>query len=76
MTKYKVEHEIEECIGCGACAAISSNWEMVDVDGEEKSQILKSEINDSELEDNKQAAESCPVAIIHITNLDTDEKII
>jgi len=76
MTKYKIKHDIEECIGCAACAAISDNWEMVEINGEEKAKPKKGEIDESELEDNKEAAESCPVEVIHIVDTETKKKII
>ncbi|MAG38971.1 ferredoxin [Candidatus Woesearchaeota archaeon] len=76
MTNYKIEHDIEGCIGCGACTALSDNWELKEIKGEEKADFIKGEITESELEDNKDAAESCPVEIIKIFNKDTGEKIV
>ena len=83
MTKFKIEHNRPECIGCGACAAVSPDfWEMAD-DG--KSSIKggkkfgdKEEkgISEKDLATNKEAAESCPVDVITITNLETKEKVI
>jgi len=76
VAKYTIKNDIDECIGCAACAAICSNWEMVEVNGDEKAKPLKTEIDDSELEDNKEAAESCPVEAIHIVDKETGKKII
>ncbi len=69
----KIIHEREKCIGCGACAAVCPKyWEMAE-DG--KSRLLGSALNPKnnnyELEGskagcNQEAADSCPVAIIHI----------
>jgi ferredoxin len=83
MAKYKIEHDRPNCIGCGACAAVAGNfWEMAD-DG--KSSIKggkkvgdkeEKEIEEKDLASNKEAAESCPVNVISITNLDSKEKII
>lgn len=79
MAKYKVEINREECIGCGACAAVAAeHWEM---DDEGKSVIKgttenEKEIEEKDLDANKEAAEACPVNVIHITNLENDEKII
>ncbi|MFA6073672.1 MAG: ferredoxin [Candidatus Woesearchaeota archaeon] len=81
---YKLEQNRPECIGCGACVAVAPDfWEMVD-DG--KSSIIKSktrddgweekEISEKEFQHNKEAAESCPVTVIHLTNINTNEKII
>ena len=84
MKRYKIEHIRPECIGCGACAALTPDfWEM-DEDG--KSNIINGkrlengeeelEIEEKDLEANREAAESCPVNIIHIKDLDSDEQLI
>ena len=83
MTKYKIDHNRPDCIGCGACAAVSPDfWEMKD-DGKSSIKNAKKvgdkeeiEIGEKDLATNKEAAESCPVDIISITNLDTKEKVI
>ena len=68
----KIIHEREKCIGCGACAAICPKyWEMKD-DG--KSHLVGSSTtpqgNEELLTDdiycNQDAADGCPVSIIHI----------
>ena len=68
----KIIQEREKCIGCGACVAVCSKyWEMSD-DG--KSTLLGSRVNPDknyELEVgnsacNQEAADGCPVSIIHI----------
>ncbi|MFC1691307.1 ferredoxin [Nanoarchaeota archaeon] len=84
MTKYKVEHDKPNCIGCGACAAVCpESWEMVE-DGKSKlkgakegeNQIETKEIEDAEFDSNKEAADSCPVNVIHIINTESGEKLI
>ena len=61
---HTITHDKEGCIGCGACVAMcSDNWEMGN-DG--KSKPKKTTIEDSELECNQQAANACPVKVIHI----------
>ncbi len=66
--KYVIEQDRDNCIGCGACAAVCpDNWEMAD-DGLAKP--LKTEISEAELECNKEAAEGCPVNVIHIYEVD------
>ncbi len=83
--KYKLEHNRPDCIGCAACAAVAPDfWTMDDTDG--KSDIVGCKKRDDEWEEldieekdfqrNKEAAESCPVNVIHITNKKTGEKII
>lgn len=68
----KVIQEREKCIGCGSCAALCPKyWEMAE-DG--KSRLLNSiqkgegnfELEVVDIECNKEAADSCPVQIIHI----------
>jgi ferredoxin len=83
MAKFKIEHDRPNCIGCGACAAVAPDyWEMADdgkssiKDGKKTGEKEEREIDERDLPPNKEAAESCPVNVIHITNLDTNEKII
>jgi ferredoxin len=62
MAKFKITHERDVCIGCGACVAICpSNWEMAS-DG--KSKPKKTDLDD--IGCNQEAADSCPVQCIHI----------
>ncbi len=83
MAKFKIEHDRPNCIGCGACAAVApSYWEMVD-DGKSSIKDCKKvgdkeekDIDEKDLAANKEAAESCPVNVIHIKNIDTGEKVI
>lgn len=80
---YKIKHDRPNCIGCGACAAVCEKfWEM-DEDG--KSNIVggkkmpdgteELEIEDKDFEENQEAAEVCPVNVIHLYN-DKGEKLI
>jgi len=75
IAKYKIEHDLKGCIACGACAAVSDNWYMTEVDGEEKALSKVEEFDESDLEHNKEAAESCPVEVIHIINKETGDKV-
>ena len=68
----KVIQQHQNCIGCGSCAAICPKyWEMAE-DG--KSKLLNSthnaegnyELETKDIECNQEAANSCPVQIIHI----------
>jgi len=85
MGKFKIEHVRPECIGCGACAAVHPDrWVMDDEDG--KSNIVEGkrlesgdeefDLSDEEFELNKEAAECCPVNVIHLRNKETNERII
>lgn len=82
--KYKLEQDHVNCIGCGACVAVApDHWEMSD-DG--KASIIKGkkrddsweeqDITEKDLQHNKEAAESCPVTVIHITDMEKNEKIL
>lgn len=84
MAKFILEHNRPDCIGCGACAAVCpARWEMND-DG--KSDIIEGknrpdgwqekEIDEKEFQCNLDAAESCPVNVIHLKKKENDEKII
>ncbi|MBI2130256.1 ferredoxin [Candidatus Woesearchaeota archaeon] len=82
--KYKLEHDRPNCIGCAACAAVAPKFWTMHEDG--KSDIVGCKnredgweelgIAESDFQNNKEAAESCPVNVIHITNKETGEKII
>lgn len=74
MVSHKITHFKKDCISCGACAAIAPDfWEM---DEEGMAQLKGSEdkedhqeliINTEEDRSiNQEAADSCPVNIIHI----------
>lgn len=87
VEKYKIVHDRESCIGCGACASVCPKfWEM-DSDG--KSIIIGSTKSDDEYEGgdilgsnenplsddfqcNNEAAESCPVNCIHLHEVKED----
>jgi ferredoxin len=71
----KLEHNREDCIGCGACVAIHpQGWNMCD-DG--KSDIIKGtartdgwsekEVEGSDEQQHLEAARCCPVNVIHLT---------
>lgn len=73
--KYLLQHDRPNCIGCAACAAVNSkHWEMNE-DG--KSDIIggknkengwqELDIDDADYEKNVEAAETCPVNVIHVT---------
>jgi len=75
---YKITHNKEGCIGCGACVAMDElNWEMND-DG--KAELIdggkteKKEFPEKDLGKHKETAEACPVNVIHIYK--DDEKLI
>ena len=82
--KFQLFHDRPNCIGCAACAAVAPDFWSMSEDG--KSDIIGSKKKDDETEEmdieekhfkeNKEAADSCPVNVIHIINKETGEKII
>lgn len=83
--KFKIKHDRPNCIGCNACANIVPEfWEMSDLDG--KADVVGStkttdgweelEITEKDFERNMDAAESCPVNVIHLVNISSGEQLI
>ncbi len=82
--KYKLQHDRPNCIGCGACEAVAPElFEMKD-DGKVQLKTGKEagngiwglEILEKDFQAAKDAADSCPVNVIHIIKTDTNEKIV
>ncbi len=89
MAKFRIEHDRPNCIGCGACAAVApAFWKMDEKDGKsdlvgsvhtkEGGEIVREqlEINDIDSTKNREAADCCPVNVIHITDLEKKNKLI
>lgn len=82
--KYQIQHDRPNCIGCAACAAVAPNFWVMNEDG--KSDIVgcknrddgweEIDISEKDFSVNKEAAEACPVNVIHIIRKDTGEKLI
>ncbi len=68
---YRIIHDRPNCIGCGACAAVCPKfWEMND-DGKSDLRGSRDEgemqvLDVEEIGCNMDAAEVCPVNVIHI----------
>jgi len=85
MKKYIIEYDREGCIGVASCTVVDpENWEMVN-DGkadmknskkDSKNGFFIREIDESELEKWKEAAQACPVLVIHIIDKETGQRII
>jgi len=81
MSKYKIVHDRNSCIGCGACVASCQDFWSMDDDGKPKLKNAKKsgpnfELQVDDLKCNKDAAEVCPVNCIHIFDLKANKKII
>ncbi len=73
----KVEHDRENCIGCGACYALfPEGWEMAEdgksnlIGGEKRESdgwFEKELTSEEDIQKHKAAAEGCPVNVIHLT---------
>lgn len=74
MKTIKVIHQRKNCIGCNACVANApQSWLMDSQDGKsvlvgavQKGDVFVGEIFECDLEDNRLAAQACPVNIIQI----------
>lgn len=80
VNKKEIQHDRPNCIGCAACAAIDpKTWKMHE-DG--KADIVKGEkfgegwerkdIKEEEFKDTMDAAEACPVNVIHVIEKEVD----
>lgn len=89
MVKYKIVYERNDCIGVAACAAVNGDFWVMNQLGDSKADIAKDKkptikddgaqeliIEEKDLAKNLEAAENCPVNVIHIYNLETGEKLI
>ena len=90
--KYKIVYDRKGCIGAAACAAVAPEfWEMkedgkahliggkTDENGHEVLIITENQMTETmkkALQLNKEAAEVCPVQVIHIYDAETGEKLI
>ena len=71
----RITHYRHKCIGCCACVeAAPERWKISRkdgkcnlVEGKSRKDVYSVVVNDLELEENKRAAENCPVNIIRIT---------
>jgi ferredoxin len=81
MSKYKIVHEREKCISCGACAAVCSDYWSMENDGKSKLKGAKKIGKNFELQLDdfgciKNAADTCPVNCIHIIETKGNKKLI
>lgn len=81
MAKFRVEIDHNTCQGFGACVELCSKFRLGDDDEKSHVEGAKKASNGEtveldELGCHKQAAAACPFNAIHISNLETDEKLI
>lgn len=70
----KIRFDRENCIGCGACTNVCSEfWKMgsdakstLENSEEKEPGWFELEIKEGDLECNRRSAEACPVGVIHI----------
>ncbi len=85
--KVKVTLDRENCIGSVACVTILPEfWKFNETEGKidlvnskkinENEYILELDVNEEELKKHLEAARSCPVNVIHVVNLETNEKLV
>ncbi|MBI4017059.1 MAG: ferredoxin [Candidatus Aenigmarchaeota archaeon] len=82
---YKVSFDRVGCIGAAACVAVAPKfWQIVsdgkaDLAGAKKlknNEVQELELDEQDLQVMKEAAEACPVTVIHIEDKKTGKKII
>lgn len=66
MAKYKVEVDLDTCIGCKACTVTCDNF----VPNGDKVKVVNAVIEQADLKSNKEAEENCPVQAIKVTKLE------
>jgi ferredoxin len=89
MADFTIDHDRPGCIGCGACAAVNpAFWSMSPKEGKsdlkgakqtkENGEVTREtlDISQADYAKNREAADCCPVNIIHIINKKTNEKLI
>ena len=88
MTRFKVEIAKSACQGFGACVELCSRFfQLSDADGkssflvkgaekiEKGNEVFIEDLEPAGLQCVQKAAEACPFNAIHVTNLETGEKL-
>ncbi len=84
--KFKIEYNRKKCIGAGTCAAVAPDQWEIETSGKARmkgdfvlnpqTQFFERIIEEKDFDSNKKAADGCPKKVIHITNIETGEKIV
>lgn len=81
MKKYRIVYDRANCTGVAACHIVAERfWQMdqedkaVLVGGKQvENDIWEREITEQELAENREAAQSCPVQVIKIVDLENNQ---
>jgi len=65
--EVKVRVDSDGCISCGACVAICEN--IFEFNDQNKSIVKKQPSNPEEIQCAKEAANACPVMVIHVEEI-------
>ncbi len=87
MVKFRVEIDKNACQGFGACVELCPQFfQFSDVDGKssvkgakevmKENEVVAETLELDELECVREGAEACPYNAIHITDLETGEKLV
>jgi len=87
--KYKIVYKRNECIGAGPCMAVAPEFWTLNEAEDGKADIIKDMkptklengdqeliIDEKDLQLNLEAAEGCPVNVIHIYDVESGKQII
>ena len=87
--KYRILFRRDECIGAGPCVAVAPDFWTLSESTDGKADIIAEKgpktldngdveliIDEEDLEQNMEAAEGCPVAVIEIYDLETGKRIV
>ena len=82
--KFLIQFDREGCIGASSCTVASKDWVMsndgkadfLNMTHNEKTDFFEAEIDESKLQQYMEAAQSCPVNVIHIIEKDSGKKLI
>ncbi|HLC84675.1 MAG TPA: ferredoxin [Candidatus Nanoarchaeia archaeon] len=87
--QYRIVYKRNECIGAGPCMAVAPEFWTLNEANDGRANIIKAKepknldngdqeliIDEKDLQANMEAAEGCPVNVIHIYELDTGKQLI
>ena len=76
MARYKITLDREGCIGCGACTSVAPDFFEMGDDGKSQLKGKKKDELDLDNYDNiLDAANTCPVNVIHVFDNEKKERL-